>query len=154
MKTLVNAPKVTLYLTGTLAEAARVRACASELMRVHELQVTAHLLEDPDGPVVNNSLSSEEKLARFHSVCALVRRASILWFLWPETAAGEWMLGSLGYALAHRWHVGLRAHVVVSGARTGVGVLTQAADYRTREDAAAFRHCVERAKRVAFAQDV
>ena len=140
--------QVAVYLAGARHELERVRHWVTALRSVPGLQVSWGAC---DGPETWEAPGGHPPSVPPHSAAramfAGLRCASLVWVLWPDDASlCECTAGALAYALAHRWHVGPRLEIIVSGRGVHTSFLAQGADARLADDVLAYEICKKRGR--------
>jgi len=134
--------QVRVYVGGPSRELDRVRHCVDALEESGLVVLTSRWFDSAEEWAGRDELLDDaEQCSRARSNFAAIRRAAIVWILWPETSQSEGASGEVGCAVAHCWHVGAaRQRLVVSGRRVRSSIGTALADKRFESDGAALQH--------------
>lgn len=152
MTNATGSEKVSVYLAGARLELDRVRHWATALRTVPGLQVSWGACDGPEPSELQaaDAAAAMPPHPAARAMFAGLRSASLVWVLWP-TRLCECTTGALAYALAHRWHVGARLQIVVSGRNVQTSVIAQGADARVADDFLAYEICNKRVRMARLA---
>lgn len=141
--------RLRVYLGGPSGELSRVLSYARAQQDSGLVELTSHWFEGAEAWAGRDEiLDDREQRKRITENLCAIRRAQLVWILWPDFGRSEGAVGELGYAVAHRWHVGSERQTVwVSGRRVRSSITTAAADERLVEDDAALLRVLRFAKR-------